>query len=219
MNDPESTVIISGEDALQTYNNPEIAKRISEYMNKIQGLGELHVRILFQKGYGYCKEVYLDTKIIYNPFDYITQFKNFKAKSCILWQRISPLNSLAENLDFLRYNYIKICYDIAKALYALKKIGILHNDTCLDNIGIYKGNFVLFDFDGAGTPAQKGKDYSNDYRNLVISFKFHGVELPPEMLTFIGLHSLIEIVYKLKNDNSLQDTVNYLESLSIIGTA
>jgi hypothetical protein len=136
-----------------------------------------------------------------------------------VWTLIKPLNSLPGVLlseEFLSKNYIKICYDISKGLYALKLIGIIHNDTRLDNVGILNGNFVLFDFDGSGTPDSKCKDYIDDYRDLLKSFKFYNVVLPEEIEGFTGIYSLVEIVQKLGLRDTLNSSLDYLENLSIV---
>ena len=211
--------VIAGENAIQNYINSNIAKKISSYMIRIQQLGDINIRILFQKGFGEFKEVLLDKILVYNPFNYITPFKNYIPETFICWQKINPLNSSSDILlskDFLKTNYLKICYDISKALYSLKKIGIIHNDTCLDNVGIYKGNFVLFDFDGSGDPLEKDKDYTHDYSTILNSFKFYGVDLPIEMKNFIGIYSLIDIVSGLYTKKDFQTSLEYLESLKII---
>ena len=210
--------VIAGENAIQSYINCYIAKRISSYMNRIQELGDINIHILFQKGFGNFKEILLDNILVYNPFNYITPFKNYIPETSICWQKINPLNSSPDTLlstDFLNTNYLKICYDISKALYAVKKIGIIHNDTCLDNVGIYKGNFVLFDFDGSGDPLEKDKDYTHDYCTILNSFKFYGVDLPIEMKKFIGIHSLIDIVSTLYMKKDFKKSLEYLESLKI----
>jgi hypothetical protein len=210
--------VIAGENAIQSYINCDIAKRISLYMNRIRDLGDINIRILFQKGFGKFKHILLDKILLYNPFNYITPFKNYIPDTSICWQKIIPLNSSPDTLlstVFLNTNYLKICYDISKALYSLKKIGIIHNDTCLDNVGIYKGNFVLFDFDGSGEPLEKDKDYTHDYCTILNSFKFYGVELPLEMKKFIGIYSLIEIVSTLYMKKDFNNSLEYLESLKI----
>jgi hypothetical protein len=100
-------------------------------------------------------------------------------------------------------------------LYALKLTGILHNDTRLDNIGIRGDNFVLFDFDGSGSPEEKCKDYIHDYKDLLVSFKFHDVLLPEEMSRFTGINSLVEIVKELGLTDSLNNSIDFLENLHI----
>jgi hypothetical protein len=176
--------------------------------------------LYFRKGYGPDKIVLLDRYLEYDPFWYIPSISTYDhSSSTITWCRITPLNSNPDLLlshSFLVHNYIKICYDVSKALYALKLTGIMHNDTRLDNIGIHGQNFVLFDFDGSGTPLEKCKDYIDDYNDLMESFRFYNITLPEQMRRFTGVNSLLEVVKELGLSDGLDNSVNFLESLTII---
>ena len=212
-----STIVTNDHFALQKFISSSVTAKIVFYISQLR---QVNLRILFQKGFGPRKVVILDRFLEYNPFSYIPSIhKHDLPSNTIIWTLITPLNSnpsLLLSTSFLLKNYLKICYDISKALYALKLIGIIHNDTRLDNIGIKAQNFVLFDFDGSGTPLEKCKDYIDDYNDLLASFKFYDVVLPEEMKRFTGINSLIEIVKELGLTDSLNNSLDYLESLNIV---
>lgn len=212
-----SSIVINEDSVLQKFINPSVTRKIIFYISELR---HVKIRLFFRKGFGPRKVVILDRFLEYNPFVYIPAITNHdQSSNTITWTRITPLNSdptVFLSQSFLINNYLKICYDVSKALYALKSIGIVHNDTRLDNIGIYRQNFVLFDFDGSGTPLEKCKDYIDDYTDLLTSFKFYDVILPQEMNSFTGINSLIEIVKELGLTDSLNNSVDFLESLNII---
>lgn len=212
-----STIVTNEHFALQKFISSSVTAKIVFYISQLR---PVTVRIHFQKGFGPTKVVLLNRILEYNPFSYIPSIhKHDLPSNTITWTLVTPLNSnpsLLLSNSFLLKNYIKICYDISKALYALKLIGVIHNDTRLDNIGIYGQNFVLFDFDGSGTPVEKCKDYIDDYRDLLTSFKFYDVVLPDRMKGFTGINSLIEIVKELSLTESLNSSLDFLESLNII---
>lgn len=211
-----SSIVINEEFVLQKFINPSVSDKIVFYISRLK---PVKIHLLFRKGYGTNKIILLDRFLEYNPFSYIPSIIRYNSSiHTITWSRITPLNSEPNKLlssSFLLKNYLKICYDVSKALYSLKSIGLIHNDTRLDNIGIYKGNFVLFDFDGSGTPEQKCKDYIDDYKDLLISFKFYDVVLPEKMELFTGINSLIQITTELGFSDSLNNSVTYLEKLEI----
>jgi hypothetical protein len=199
----------------QKFISKETAARIADIMLKLMKKGRIEYNILFQTGFGPRKQIHLQEKISYGVFEYITPFRFWDENGTIAWNYIKPLNDSEKTMsaNFLSKNYIKIWYDISKALLALKSIGIMHNDTVIDNIGIRNGKFVLFDFDGSGTPETKGKDFIDDFTNLRKSFEFRGVKVEgAEKLQ--GINSTIEFVSKLKGI-TLQEAFRYLESLEI----
>jgi hypothetical protein len=212
-----STIVIDKDSAIQKFKSSAVSTRIVFYISKLR---PVRIHILFRKGYGPDKLVLLDRFLNYNPFTYIPSVREYDLSTqTIVWTLIKPLNlnpSVLLSEQFLNKNYLKICYDISKALYSLKVIGIIHNDTRLDNVGILDGNFVLFDFDGAGTPDSKCKDYIDDYSDLLKSFKFYNVVLPEEIEGFTGIYSLVEIVQKLGLRDTLNSSLDYLENLTIV---
>lgn len=208
-----STVLVKKNSnwVFQRFNSKEVAERVGGIALKLVENNKIEYRILFQKGFGQRKTILLDKIILYRAFDYIVPFEYYiPSDRMIVWRKIEPLNKLKENQYFLSENWLKIWYDISKALYALKNIGIMHNDTVIDNIGIYRGKFVLFDFDGSGTPDDKGKDFSDDFVSLKKSFTFHGVDKGG----FHGIASIVEFISKTKGI-SLTDALDYLETLEI----
>ena len=202
----ESTIV-------QKFESATVAKRIATIMIKLLELKKVSYEIKLQKGFGPKKEILLYTTLNYGPFEYIVSFQYYiEEDKTIVWEKIAPLNSSKFLLSapFLEKNVIKICYDIFKALTALKKINIVHNDCVLDNIGIRKNNFVLFDFDGSGTPEEKGKDFSDDIRTLLNSFKFRDVNIPK----FTSIGDIIGYVMNARKITAPFALV-YLEELPI----
>lgn len=212
-----STIVTNEHFAIQKFTSSSVSSRIVSLISRLR---KVRVRLYFRKGYGPDKIVFLDRYLEYDPFWYIPSINSYEESSgTITWSRITPLNSDPDRLlsqCFLLKNYIKICYDVSKALYALKLTGIMHNDTRLDNIGIHGQNFVLFDFDGSGTPLEKCKDYIDDYNDLLESFRFYNITLPEQMRRFTGVNSLVEVVKELGLTQSLDNSVNFLENLTII---
>lgn len=154
----------------------------------------------------------LDTTIRYDVFSYIVPYISSDDKeNTIIYAKILPLNKII-NKHFLYNNYLKICYDISKALLIFKKINYIHNDCVLDNIGIYRGNFILYDFDGCGTPEEKNKDFEYDYKSLERSFDFCGFKLS---FKYDGIFSVIQHLSKEK-DISFCESFEFLENLKII---
>lgn len=109
--------------------------------------------------------------------------------------------------------------DIGKALYGLHLNCISHQDSRLDNIGIYNNNFVLYDFDGAYL--QKYYNFDKDIYDLKKSLKynlekeFKKIEsymcftTSKELLTFmVSMH--------MSKNKSFKDVINNLDNLNII---
>lgn len=213
-----SKVYIDKKDniVIQQYISYQVAKRISDIMLKLLEKKQITLNIVFQKGFGPNKKVFLKTEIKYDPFNYITPFLFYIEKDNIIaWKKITPLNESEKTIsrEFLKKNFFKIWYDISKGLNALKTINIIHNDTVIDNIGIYNGNFVLFDFDASDSPENKGKDFSDDFKMLKQSFKFRDVYIG-RMEEITGIMSLIQIYSDLYNI-SLPEAFEKLENLEI----
>lgn len=210
-----SIVEIKENQTIQKFHSSKISERIGKIMMSLILNNPTSYRIFLQKGFGPNKKVLIDKKLIYNCFDYIVQFKYLlESEKTIVWEKITPLNRTSFGLkkNFLQSNWIKIMYDILKALYSLKTINIIHNDTVLDNIGINNNNnFVLFDFDGSGNPEEKGKDFSVDVYTLKKSFKFYDVEIPEKIDNISGM---IEYLSKKLLKTELE-IFEYLQNLKI----
>lgn len=203
------------DNIFQLFLSSKVSDRIAEMMIKLKLKSPIKNRIYLATCFMPKKTVLIDETIIYDPFEYIVPFKYYIIDDDIIaWGKITPLNSIPVMLttEFLQINMVKLCYDISNGLYALKTIGIIHNDCRLDNIGIYKYNFVLFDFDGSGTREEKDKDFSDDYIDLTESFKNRGIVLP---FKFTGTTSVVQFV---SNDlgMSLTDALKYLKELRIV---
>lgn len=201
-----SSLVTFGNFAFQKFRSVNVAKRIVDIVPKLPK--NIVYPIVFQKGFGKDKKVLFKHRLTYNTFDYIVPYI-YCFRNLIVWRKIVPLNTLSYGLsrEFLEKNFLKIWYDVSKALVALRKNNIFHNDTVLDNIGIYNHNFILFDFDGSNNDS-----YGCDYTRLRKSFRFHGVEIKEEIK---GIHSLILYVSEKKNIN-LSDSFHFLESLKIL---
>lgn len=206
-----SLVKIEGDQVFQIFKSSKVAERVANIAIKLLSSPYITYRVLLQKGFGSKKQIFIDEEIKYNAFDYIVPFEYWiKEDDIIVWKKIFTLNSMKDRYLFLSENWIKLMYDIMKGLYALKTIGIIHNDTVIDNIGIYKDNFVLFDFDGSGTPEEKGKDFSNDIKTLINSFKFYDIKVPE-------IYSISEMVSYYANtfSKSYSESLHILENLKI----
>lgn len=209
----------SDDTVFQKFISSEVSERIANIMLTLLDKKEITYEVKMQKGFGPKKEILIQTTLKYDPFKYIVPFKFYiPRENVIAWKKIVPLNSNPNYMSegFLTKNFLKIFYDISKALVALRTINIIHNDCVLDNIGIYKGNFVLFDFDGSGTPEVKQKNFSYDYETLIKSFRFREV-LIPNMDKIKGIVSIIEYtmnIYTL----SAKDAFQFLEKLVIQDT-
>lgn len=211
-----STVYLGDDVIFQQYRSTQVFQRILVFVKKLTEQGQVSKRVLFQKGFGPNKTVFLDKNIIIPCFQYICSYVGTMEDNIIVWDKIIPLNSFKKDLkSFLIKNVFKILYDISKALAVLHSNGIIHNDCSIDNIGmkIYKGeqNFCLYDFDGSGTPEEKGKNFDIDFKSLSASFEFH-TDL--QLKNFNGIGSVIELYSKTK-DVSFLDSYNALESMHV----
>ena len=201
-----SCLVTVGNFAFQKFRSFDVSKRIVDIVSKLPK--NIVYSIVFQKGFGKDKKVLFKYTLTYNTFDYIVSYVCC-FRNIIVWRKIVPLNTLSYGLsrEFLEKNFLKLWYYVCKALLALRKNNIFHNDTVLDNIGIYNENFILFDFDGSNNYS-----YGCDYTRLKKSFHFYGIEIKEEIK---GIHSVILYVSKKKNI-SLLDSFDFLESLKIL---
>lgn len=201
-----SIIYISKHIVFQKFYSKKVAIRIVNIISNLQKYTTYN--IIIQNGFGKFKNILFKHRLHYETFNYIVPLiYYFHKENIITWKKISPLNMLSYGLSkqFLKKNSLKICYDISKALIALRKNNIFHNDTVLDNIGIYNGNFILFDFDGSGD-----KKYCQ-YTQLTNSFLFYNVNINYNLT---GIHSIILYVSHTHNIN-LSDSFLFLESLKI----
>lgn len=213
-----SSVVYIGDDStvIQKFLSNKVAERIAKIMLTLLEKEGIKLPIRIQRGFGPKKTVFLEETVSYSPFSYIVPFEYYMPDQALIgWTKISPLNEKMEALSasFLEKNIYKLWYDISKALYALKTINVIHNDCVVDNIGIYKGNFVLFDFDGSGSPEEKGKGFESDYRSLQNSLDFRGVDTTG-MDTISGINSVIEYVAE-KENITIPEAFLLLENLTI----
>lgn len=169
----------------QYYSSKEVMRNIWKICELLLTHNKTNLKLYLSTGFGKRLSVQLDTTLSYNTFDYIVEpFYSIPDLNTIVWERITPLNSISsisdereemkELVSFLEKNYIKLLWDISKALNSLHSLGIIHGDCRIDNIGFNnKGNFVLFDFDGS-----KMGESNKDYIDLKNSLKFvTGIEI------------------------------------------
>lgn len=93
-------------------------------------------------------EEYTTIKEIYDLPQYLVPFEVCIPESkLIVWRKIKPLNSVKNLQEFIQKNHLKLIWDLAHALEGLHSIRITHGDSTLDNVGIFNGKFVYYDFD------------------------------------------------------------------------
>ena len=209
-------ILKNKDNVYQYFVNRITFDRITNLYNNI----DFNILKTFYKG----KQKYL---LEYNLQDFIPKLNKNMPPNIIIWDKILCLNSFKKNEieDIIMNNYIKIIWDINKALYGLYMNNIIHNDTRIDNIGIKDEKFVLFDFDGS--VVCPSIDMSNDSYDLQKSMSFYisksknldkiteyfcysSISRPSFVLDFIILKESTQ--YGL----NIEETINKLENLKII---
>jgi RIO-like serine/threonine protein kinase len=108
----------------------------------------------------------------YTIDDYIVPFElYFPDNNIIMWRRIQTMNSLDDIGKYIVKNYWKFVWDLSHGLQCIHSSGFVHGDCSIDNIGVYNGHFVLFDFDMAKPVTPEG--INKDYDTLNKSIFFH----------------------------------------------
>ena len=93
-------------------------------------------------------EEYTTIEEIYDLPQYLVPFEVCIPESkLIVWKKIKPLNSVVNLPGFIQKNHLKLIWDLAHALEGLHSIRITHGDSTIDNVGIFNGKFVYYDFD------------------------------------------------------------------------
>ena len=94
-----------------------------------------------------------DVNFIYNVRDHIAMLEVYVPNGTIVWWKHTCLSEFNPPAlcYFLEINLYKLLYDITKALICMDRAGLLHRDCTIDNIGIRRGRFILFDFDAMVT--------------------------------------------------------------------
>lgn len=166
---------------IQYFTNKGVFNRICNMMVEFLNKPNVKLSLKIVHGFGKNRKVIYDPKHTYeyNIFTTIPEFLAYIPEmNTVLWNKIIPLNSM--NSDHIRVlvngNKYKFLWDIGKSLFALHTRNILHNDCRLDNIGIQNGHFVLFDFDGSGSPSSKGKQLGQDFLDLKNSLEYHNLD-------------------------------------------
>jgi len=122
-------------------------------------------------------KLYFEENVLkYNNFDFIVNLVSYIPNNVIVWKKVFCLNMLEgkELSSFILKNIKKLVWDISKALNTLHNLNIYHGDCRIDNIGIYNGNFILFDFDGS--KISNTKEYSlmeKDVYDFISSIRFN----------------------------------------------
>ena len=123
---------------------------------------------------------------IYDLPQYLVPFEVcIPENKLIVWKKIKPLNSISNLSNFIEKNYLKIIWDLAHALDGLHSIRITHGDSSLDNVGIFDGKFVYYDFDMSKKAPEYTKENAvkiiqefaaaklKDFTTLSNSIKYH----------------------------------------------
>ena len=167
-----------------------------------------------------------ENKIEYDIFDYLSQFVSYIPKNIIVWKRHFCLNMLDKNYleEFIEKNIFKLIWDICKALNGLHNMNIYHGDCRLDNVGIYNGNFILFDFDAS--KQTKTKEYNlmeKDLYDFISSIKFNSGKklvnivnvLSNEYYSSFYIMNNLIVRYKTIINRSYKETIKYLDNMCI----
>jgi len=160
-----SIVFISKEDenVYQYYKDETVCKNIFFIMNKVNKNKR--------------NKLYFEENVLkYNNFDFIVNLVSYIPNNVIVWKKVFCLNMLEgkELSSFILKNIKKLVWDISKALNTLHNLNIYHGDCRIDNIGIYNGNFILFDFDGS--KISNTKEYTlmeKDVYDFISSIRFN----------------------------------------------
>jgi hypothetical protein len=156
----------------------------------------------------------------YDLSKYITNIKKYDIdKKLVVWNKITPLNSFkTEELQkIISCNIFKLLWDIGKALTGLHQNNILHGDCRLDNIGIYEGNFVLFDFDGSRVSDLEEDIFYKDFYDFKKSIEFNLDKNFKKIKHHIPL-SETNFLFSLLDKQEIEplEAVSFLNSLEII---
>ena len=87
------------------------------------------------------------------------RFETYAPCNTLVWEKHECLCDLSR-CDLrvcLEANYMKLLWDIGRALLTLHELGYTHNECCIENIGIRGNNFILFDFGGAKKVGEEGE--------------------------------------------------------------
>jgi len=114
----------------------------------------------------------------FNVMDYVCNFVSYdEGSDSIVWRKLIPLKSIQAYESFVRNNWKKFLWDTSIILFILNKLKLTHSDFTLDNLGIYNGNFVIYDLDSIKFEYIDGLDVNSfinslRFNNLIKDWKF-----------------------------------------------
>ncbi len=148
----------NNEKVYQYFYSPDIARRIFFLINKLNQNRYCEVRIAGKK-------------INYDVMDYVVNVRSYIPDNLLVWERHLYLTDLPHDImvDFLKLNLLKFLWDIGVALRCMHKLGLVHGDCRLNNVGITRGNFVLLDF----SSSTQSKEGHADLYHLIQSLRYH----------------------------------------------
>jgi hypothetical protein len=152
-----------------------------------------------------------------NYLDNLAQLVSYIPRNVIVWKYHTCLSSLPikEKCFLIMNNIEKFLWDLTKALYGLCSNGIIHGDARIDNVGIYNGKFILFDFDAS----KKENDFlllqTRDLSDLKSSIEFNiGQKNYEKIYDYIPIDKYIEPFFQ-RLPLLLRHDVLSLENLTI----
>jgi hypothetical protein len=139
----------------------------------------------------------------------------------IQWPRVECLNELEPNIkrQMILQNIEKLLWNILKAIVGLNLNGYVHNDVSLDNIGIHKETFVLYDYN----MSKRGSDMIRDLNSFKRSIRFHlGEDITSDVDIHLGyiesmspLDDFVYLIQRRRYLSTVKETIDYLDHLTI----
>jgi len=175
-----SSIVFIGENtAVQYFKSPHLTQKIEKNYKKIMLNSPMFKEINYippyisrrikEKMISEGKELPVPEKCLYiiPVSNYIVPIISVY-KHVIIWKKIRTLNTMNNLANFIIRNIEKLMWDIMSSLTVIHDAGVIHGDATIDNIGIYNGNFVLFDFDSSKTEGE-----NTDIRTFERSLNFN----------------------------------------------
>jgi hypothetical protein len=204
-----SIVFLTPADAMQTFKIEDEYNRVKTMISDLSRVDPI--------------QVWIDSEYYsYTLKNYIAEAKSFQECSRIItWQRIECLNELDPNVrvQFIEQYIEKLLWDILKAIVGLNLSGYVHNDVSLDNIGIYNGTFILYDYN----MSKRGSDMIRDLSSFKRSIRFHlNDQLSSRIATLLDyvesstpMDDFVYIIQRLHRFTSSKEAIDYLDHLTI----
>ena len=206
-----SQVIIRGNQAIQTFNYFSEYKQVKQLAQEIENSKYVHLWI-DTHSYTYILKLFF---VEYEQFDDSSQ--------SITWCKVETLNSLdtKERIALVSRNLEKLVWDILRAVIGLDLYGFSHGDVSIDNIGMFNGRFVLYDYNMSRITNLSFR--SRDLYNFGKSIRFHlGDHITDTDQTLIrciqSMYPMSDYVYLIQQNHqfkTFQETIDYLDQLTI----